>query len=168
MVPPVSAMLLAQGQKQGNTQMSTQLRIHTVTYDHTLFHMHTNIHTHTLCQYWTMHASCLLALLIHPYMFTLLSHVIITIVVDISVCVSVCVKVRESEGDIVRCVCVACYLSGGSGERKQLQGKFWGKWLLNPNIQVGMYINTNTPSTLCIYKCGWVWVCAYVCLFLHM
>lgn len=107
MVPPVSAMLLAQGQKQGNTQMSTQLKTHTVTYHHTLIHVHKRTHTYTLCQYRTMHVSCLPALLIHPYMFTLLSHIImITTIVDVSVCVSVCVRVGESEGDTVRYVCV--------------------------------------------------------------
>lgn len=59
------------------------------------------------------------------------------------------------------CVRVACYLSGGSGERKLLQGKFWGKWLLNPNIQVGMYINTNRPIHT-VYLQVWMGMC--VCL----
>lgn len=110
-----------------------------------------------------MHASRLSALLIHPYMFTLLSHIIIIAIVCVSVCVPVCVKVRESEGEIAKCVCVACFLSGGSGERKQLQGKFWGKRLLNPNIQVGMYIYTHTHSTLSSTSVG-----GYVCALLYI
>ena len=112
-----------------------------------------------------MHASCLPALLIHPYMFTLLSHIINTAIVNGVECVCVCLYVQKTERARERlcacvcvcvcvrvCVCIACYLSGGSGERKQLQGKFWGKRLLNPNIQVGMYIYAHSTSTLSIYK----------------
>ena len=59
-----------------------------------------------------MHAPRLPALLIHPYMFTLLFHTIITAIVN----VSVCVEGRESVGEIVRgnvyvCMCVCCMLS---------------------------------------------------------
>lgn len=52
-----------------------------------------------------------------------------------------------------------------SGERKQLQGKFWGKRLLNPNVQVGKCMFAYTPSThtppslpiaLCVYVCACV------------
>lgn len=80
---------------------------------------------------------------------------------------SVCVYVEGSgsERELVRghvyarvCLCVACYLSGCSGERKQLQGKFWGKWLSNPNLQVGMHTKSLHPSLLprvdvCIGNC---------------
>ena len=62
----------------------------------------------------------------------------------------------------VRACALHAILSGDSGEMKLLQGKFWGKRLLNPNIQVGTYMFA--PPPFCICKCGWlcVCVCAYM------
>lgn len=58
------------------------------------------------------------------------------------------------------CVCVLhAFCRGCSGEKKQLQGKLWGKRLLNPNLQVGMYINAQQPPPpFSSYKCGCLFV----------
>lgn len=44
-------------------------------------------------------------------------------------------------------MCAACYLSGGSGERKQLQGKFWGKTALESKpTGRNVYLRQHPPS----------------------
>ena len=67
------------------------------------------------------------------------------------VCVSAWKTERASEWAIVclnvRACALHAILSGDSGEMKRLQGKFWGKRLLNPNIQVGTYMFAHTPPT---------------------
>lgn len=165
MAPPVSAMLLAQGQRQGNTQISTQLRIHTHTDDNT----HTNTHSVPVLNHACPSSSCTANPSLHVF---LLLHIIITANQCSCVCVCACVKDRVSERAIV-CVNVrACalhaILSGDSGEMKRLQGKFWGKRLLNPNIQVGTYMYAHTPPpplhpSVSASVGGYVCACALTC-----
>lgn len=162
MAPPVSAMLLAQGQRQGNTQF----RKHT---------HNTNTHTlNTLSHFWTMHAPCLPALLIHPYMFSAISRHDFTAIVDV-VCVCVCVKVWESVKPGV-CVCdwaCVCALHaicrGALGRGSGCKVSHGVNWLLNPNVQVRMCISPTPPHPVYLVRVG-MCVCVYVlmCICTHV